>query len=103
MCLIAGTLANVLPVQYHTVGEDEPIENDDEGLSECTSQVELHRKFVAQAFWNSDRGGGGTLERGWLDVRFSTIRSREEVMEAVDRERAVSVYQHSMCSDECKR
>ncbi len=102
MCLIAGMLAYVLPVQYHTVGEDEPIEDDDEVLSEGTSQAKLHRKVVAQAFWNSEVEEE-LRERRWLDVRFSTVRSREEVMEAVDRERAVSVCQDSMCSDECQR
>ena len=83
-----------------------PANDEEDGsadsLPECTSRAEIHRKVVAHAFWNSELEEE-LRERKWLHVQFSSSGSREDIMEAVDKERSSSVYEHKVCSDECKK
>ena len=59
--------------------------------------------MVAQAFWNGELEDE-IREHNWIDdVKFSSSTSREDVMDTVDRERSVTVYEHQHCSDECKK
>ncbi len=41
-------------------------DDDDERLSECTCRAELHRKVIAQAFWNVEVEEE-LRERRWLN------------------------------------
>ena len=82
-------------------GED-PDEDDQERLSECRNQAELHRKVVANAFWNSELEDE-LREQGWIDYSFHKVGDHKKAMEKVDRQRASSVYPHHTCSVECKK
>ena len=77
------------------------------GTEECFSEDEkllpheLHRKLVAEAFWNAECE---------LEIResedtyyFKSASSREEFMENVDKKRTTTLYPHTDCSEECKK
>ena len=71
-----------------------------ENLPETTSHAELHRKVLANAFWN------GELEKELresdkADYIFSSTSDREKAMDDIDQQRATSVYTHT-CSKTCQ-
>ena len=65
-------------------------------------QAELHRKTVANAFWNGEVENE-IRELGWDHVTFKKAQDRERIMEEIDNERAVNVYEHNHCTEDCKR
>ena len=66
----------------------------------CTH--ELHRKSVAEAFWNAEIENE-LREEGKIGYIFSSLDSREELMDAIDEERTSHPYVHTNCTDECKK
>ena len=63
---------------------------------------ELHRKSLAEAFWNAEIEDE-LREKGKLDYRFSSVESREKLMDAIDEDRTKSPYLHNDCTVECKK
>lgn len=74
--------------------------NHDESTDMITH--ELHRKSVAEAFWNAEIEGE-LREKGQIGYIFSSVDSRENLMDAIDEERAKHPYAHNDCTDECKK
>ena len=70
--------------------------------SECSNQAKLHRKVVANAFWNSEVEDE-LRKQEWTEYRIHKVGDREKAMEKVDRQRASTVYPHQNCSEECKK
>ena len=62
----------------------------------------LNRKTVAEAFWNAELEDE-LRKRGWIDRVFKESKSREKLMQEIDRVRAATVYPHDICSDECRK
>ena len=60
---------------------------------------ELHHKSVAETFWNAEIEG----ELSQIGYIFSSVDSRENLMDAIDKERAKCPYVHDDCTDECKK
>ena len=46
--------ANYVDSLYNITDPDEDDNAEKDTLSECSSKSEIHRKTVAQAFWNSE-------------------------------------------------
>ena len=63
---------------------------------------ELHRKLVAEAFWTAECEAE-LRESNKLDYCFKRVEDRKELMDAIDKERAISTYAHTECSGECKK
>ena len=70
---------------YNITAPDEDNNTEQDTLSECSNRAEIHRKTVAQAFWNSEVEMG-LQEGGWKDYRFVKQEDREKLMEKVDKE-----------------
>ena len=81
-------------VLLYLVGDDE----NDFGFS---TAAEIHRKTVANGFWNYEL----ELElrdRDMENFLFARTNDREKAMSLIDEQRADSIYDHDTCSDECK-
>jgi hypothetical protein len=66
------------------------------------SSEELHRKNVAEAFWNYQVEN--ELREGKAQNRiFNKNFGREDFMNEVDILRATSTYPHKKCSNECRK
>ena len=64
---------------------------------------ELHRKAIAEAFWNAEMEAE-LRASGNISHHFHSVRGRENLlMEKIDKERVSTTYSHSVCSDECKK
>ena len=61
----------------------------------------LHRKTVADAFWNAELEDE-LRQRGWIKSPFVVPSDRERLMQEVDKVRAVSIYSHEVCSKDCQ-
>ena len=72
---------------------------NDDGVDK---NAQLHRKSVASSFWNHELEEE-LYEQGWEDFKFHAVDDREKVMEIVDAKRAVTVYEHKNCPEECRR
>lgn len=72
------------------------------GLSETAGVSELGRKAVANFFWNHELEEE-LRELKWQEYTFFTADDREKAMEEIDAKRAVSLYEHNQCSEECQR
>ena len=51
----------------------------------------LHRKTAADAFWNAELEDE-VRQRGWINSPFAVPSDREQLMQEVDKVRAVSIY-----------
>lgn len=57
---------------------------------------------MANAFWNGELEA--EIREGELkDYAFLKDGDREKAMEVIDAKRAVSIYQHTQCSEECRK
>ena len=63
---------------------------------------ELHRKSVAEAFWNAE-SEAELREANRLHYRFLSTSSREELMVEIDQQRASALYPHKNCTEECRK
>lgn len=72
------------------------------GFGDCVdATAELHRKTVASSFWNHELEEE-LREHGWEDFKFHVVEDREKAMDKVDAKRAVTVYEHKDCTEECR-
>ena len=62
----------------------------------------MHRKTVAEAFWNAETEAE-LREKDEIDYIFSTVNSRETLMDKIDEERAGNIYPHIDCTEDCKK
>ncbi len=62
---------------------------------------ELHRKSVAEAFWNAECEAE-LREANNINYKFSG-GTREHLMAEIDQKRASLTYPHSDCSEECRK
>ena len=62
----------------------------------------LHRKTVADAFWNAELENE-LRQRGWIHSCFKNTQSKEKLMDDIDGIRANSIYLHNECSDDCQK
>ena len=62
----------------------------------------MHRKSLAEAFWNAEIEDE-LRETGEVGYIFSSLDSREKLMDNIDRKRAKQPYVHSECTEECKK
>ena len=76
--------------------------NCDESTDMHMITHELHRKSVAEAFWNAEIEDE-LREKGQIGYIFSSVDSREKLMDSIDEERAKRPYAHNECTDECKK
>ncbi len=76
--------------------------NCDESTDMNMITHELHRKSVAEAFWNAEIEDE-LREIGQIGYIFSSVDSREKLMDSIDEERAKRPYAHNDCTDECKK
>lgn len=78
-------------------------EQQDGTLRECRGLVELHRKVVAKAFWNSEIEAE-LRELKWTDFQFQSPDDHTHVLERIDKWRASNTYSsHHTCSEECRK
>ena len=63
---------------------------------------ELHRKSVAEAFWNAE-SESELREANKLHYKFISTSSREELMVEIDQQRASALYSHQNCTEECRK
>lgn len=82
------------------------VDEDSATKSNCDSieslPYELHRKLVAEAFWTAECEAE-LRESNNVDYHFKHVEDREELMDAIDKERAKTNYAHVNCSEECKK
>ena len=75
----------------------------DSELEDCGNlPYELHRKMVAEAFWNVEIESE-LREANMISHKFTSASSREDLMCTVDEQRAKTTYQHGDCSEECRK
>lgn len=63
---------------------------------------ELHRKRVANAFWNY-QVQLEMKEQNMSDYLFKGQNAQESFMNDIDIKRAHSVYPHTKCTEDCKK
>lgn len=58
--------------------------------------------MVAEAFWNSEVEYE-LREANMISHKFTKTSSRENIMHAIDEQRAKTTYSHRNCSEECRK
>ena len=78
------------------------LEYEDDNLENTKLYAaEIHRKTIANGFWNYELEEELREQNldGYLFVKTS---DREKAMDMIDELRATNIYEHSNCSEECK-
>jgi len=77
-------------------------DDDDDDESGYQGVAEIHRKTVANGFWNHEVEEE-LRAQGMDDFLFKTTSDREKAMSKIDELRATTIYEHKECSEECRR
>ena len=62
----------------------------------------MHRKTIAEAFWTAEVEAE-LRERSDIGHLFTSVVTREKIMDTVDSERATKPYAHNLCSEACQK
>ena len=77
------------------------LEDDDTLETTKLNTAEIHRKAIANGFWNHELEEE-LRERNLQDYLFVRTSDRETAMNMIDELRATTIYEHRNCSEECK-